>query len=74
MHVAAGAGSAQLDLDDDACSTTASRQACQVPQPEAESLEAGRKRVKLSDGSALVAETFWHDFAARGSVYQYCLQ
>ena len=60
---AAALDAAVLALEDDACS---------APAPAEAEAAVATKRLKLPDGTALVAASFLHDLAARGSLYDYC--
>jgi hypothetical protein len=64
----AAMGASLLDLADDACSAPS------VPAAAPAAAAAGSQLSLLPDGTSLAAATFFDDLAAKGSVYQYCLQ
>ena len=67
----AAAGASLLDLSDDACSAPSAPTAASPPPAAA---AVGGQLSLLPDGTSLAAATFFEDLAAKGSVYQYCLQ
>jgi hypothetical protein len=67
----AALGASLLDLADDACSAPSVPTAA---APPAAAAAAGSQLTLLPDSAPLAAGTFFDDLAAKGSVYQYCLQ
>lgn len=63
-----------LDLADDACSAPPQLAARHAQEHSVAAAAAAGPLQVLPDGTPLVAATFFEDLAAKGSLYQYCLQ
>ena len=70
----AAMGASLLDLTDDACSAPSAPTAAAAAMPAATAAAGAQLGLLLPGGTSTAAATFWDDLAAKGSVYQYCLQ